>query len=136
MNKSKYSELRSKLREYRLLQKEIECRTKYMENFKETLIAPLPKSEKALRKVYKNIIDDMYAKVKILENKLNLLNTIIDKLEGNLRSVIYYRYVIGVSWISLPEYMMYEQRTCQFYEKKALEKIEKMNIDWENGYVE
>lgn len=136
MNKNKYSELRSKLREYKMLESEIKYRTKYIENLKETLINPLPNTEKTLRKIYKRIIDDLYDKVNILEKKLKLLDSIIDKLDGNLRNVIYYRYVLGINWISIPEYMMYEQRTCQFYEEKALREIEKMNIDWENGYVE
>lgn len=136
MNKNKYSELRSKLREYKMLESEIKCRTKYIENLKETLINPLPDTEKTLRKIYKRIIDDLYDKVNILEKKIKLLDNIIDKLDGNLRNVIYYRYVLGINWISIPEYMMYEQRTCQFYEEKALREIEKMNIDWENGYVE
>lgn len=136
MNKNKYSELRSKLREYKMLESEIKYRTKYIENLKETLIKPLPNTEKTLRKIYKRIIDDLYDKVNILEKKLKLLDSIIDKLDGNQRNVIYYRYVLGINWISIPDYMMYEQRTCQFYEEKALREIEKMNIDWENGYVE
>lgn len=136
MNKNKYSKLRSKLREYKMLESEIKCRTKYIENLKETLINPLPNTEKTLRKIYKRIIDDLYDKVNILEKKLKLLDSIIDKLDGNQRNVIYYRYVLGINWISIPDYMMYEQRTCQFYEEKALREIEKMNIDWENGYVE
>lgn len=136
MNKNKYSKLRSKLREYKMLESEIKYRTKYIENLKETLINPLPNTEKTLRKIYKRIIDDLYDKVNILEKKLKLLDSIIDKLDGNQRNVIYYRYVLGINWISIPDYMMYEQRTCQFYEEKALREIEKMNIDWENGYVE
>ena len=70
MNKNKYSKLRSKLREYKMLESEIKCRTKYIENLKETLINPLPDTEKTLRKIYKRIIDDLYDKVNILEKKL------------------------------------------------------------------
>lgn len=134
MNK-KHEEIRKKLREYRLLKNELECRTKYIEDFKKILITPLPQTEEAIHRIYKTITDDMECKAKKLQKRLDLLNRIIDRLDGNLRSIIYFRYVIGIDWLSMPEYMLYEQRTCQIFEKNALEQIEKMNIRWEDYYA-
>ena len=130
-----YINIRKRLKNYRILQKELELRTNYITDFKKTLITPLPATEDTLRRIYSNIILDMEKKAKLLSAELNLLENIIDKLEGDLKNIIYYRYVLGISWIDMPQYMMYEQRTCQIYEIKALKKIEKMDIDWENYHV-
>ncbi len=126
-----YTEIRKKLRRYRLLQKEIEHRTKYMEDFSKILVSPLPKTEDTLHRIYDEMLIDMKKKIEELQKKLTTIDKIMDKLEGNERSIIYYRYVLGINWVDLPEYMIYEQRSCQLFEINALKKIEKMDIDWE-----
>ena len=119
MKKQKYERVRKKFREYRLLKKELECRTAYIDEFKKVLINPLPKTEKSLLKVYSSIIKEMEKKAMLLASKLRLIEKVIDKLEGPQRSVMYYRYIEGIEWINMPEYMMYEQRTCQIFECNA-----------------
>ena len=63
-----------------------------------------------------------------LKNRLREIEEVIDLLPAEEKSVVYYRYIVGVSWLDMPEYIMYEQRTCQLYEMSALKKIAKMNI--------
>lgn len=131
----KYERIRSVFKEYRLLKKELECRTKYIEEFKKILIRPLPKTEEALHKIYSTIVKDMEINAKKMASRLNLIEKTINRLEGGERNVMYFRYIEGIDWITMPEYMMYEQRTCQLFETKALDKILKMNINWEDENV-
>lgn len=131
MRSKKYERIRKVLKEYRMLKKELECRTKYIEEFRKILIRPLPKTEESLHKIYKTIIDDMESNAKKLSSRLNLIENIINKLEGAERNVLYYRYIEGIDWITMPEYLMYEQRTCQLFETKALDRIIKMDIRWD-----
>ena len=127
---NKIIKIRRNLKNYRILQKEIELRTKYIADFKATLISPLPKTEETLHKIYKKLVFDMETKLRLLQKKFDLLNDIIDKLDGEERSVIYFRYILGINWVDIPEYMMYEQRSCQNFESNAIKKIAKMKIDW------
>lgn len=131
----KYERIRRVFKEYRLLKKELECRTKYIEEFKKILVRPLPKTEEALHKIYGTIVKDMECNVKKLASRLSLIEKTINSLEGAERNVMYFRYIEGIDWITIPEYMMYEQRTCQLFEAKALDKIMKMDIDWEDENV-
>ncbi len=131
MKQSKHSIIRIYLREYRLIRQELELRTKYINEFSKILVKPLPKIEIKLHRIYSEIIDDMENNAKRLSKRLRLIENVFSKLHGVERKVMYLRYIEGVEWIDMPEYMMYEQRTCQSFEKKALEKIEKMNINWE-----
>ena len=128
--KNEYIKIRNAFKEYRLLEKELISRTAYIEEFKKIMINTLPKDEKTLYKIYKNIISDMEKNALKLRRRLRLLDNIVNKLEGAERNVIYFRYIRGIDWIDMPEYMMYEQRTCQLFEMKALKKILKMNINW------
>lgn len=135
MKRNKYEKLRNIFREYRLLKKELECRTEYIADFKKILIQPLPIAEEALHKIYGSIVKDMEQKAAKAQKKLRLIEDVIDRLDGTERNVMYFRYIEGIEWIAMPEYMMYEQRTCQLFETKALDKIIKMNIDWSNENV-
>lgn len=136
MKKTEYEKTRSMLRQYRLLKKELECRTSYIADFKKILINPIPQSEEVLHKIYNCIINEMEQKAFKVQKKLHTIEKILDKLEGPERNVIYYRYIMGIDWITMPEYMNYEQRSCQLFETKALDKILKMNIDWSDNDVE
>lgn len=131
MRYKNYEKIRRIFKDYRLLKSELESRTKYIEEFKKILVRPLPKTEESLHKIYDTIIEDMEARAKKLSLRLNLIEDVIDKLDGAERNVMYYRYVAGIDWITMPEYLMYEQRTCQLFETKALNKILKMNIRWD-----
>ena len=128
--KNEYIKIRNAFKEYRLLEKELISRTAYIEEFKKIMINTLPKDEKTLYKIYKNIISDMEKNALKLRRRLRLLDNIVNKLECAERNVIYFKYIRGIDWIDMPEYMMYEQRTCQLFEMKALKKILKMNINW------
>lgn len=132
MRKTEYEKIRAIFKEYRLLKKELECRTKYIEEFKKILIRPLPKTEEALHRVYNTIIRDMEDTAEKMSLRLKLIESTVNRLEGAERSVMYYRYIEGIEWITMPEYMMYEQRTCQLFEARALRKILEMNIKWED----
>lgn len=131
MRYEKYEKIRNIFREYRLLQNELESRTKYIEEFRKILVRPLPKTEESLHRIYETIINDMEETAKKLSERLSLIESTVSKLDGPERNVMYYRYIVGIEWISIPEYMMYEQRTCQLYETKALNKIIKMDIRWD-----
>lgn len=132
MRKTEYEKIRVIFKEYRLLKKELECRTKYIEEFKKILVRPLPKTEEALHRVYNTIIRDMEDTAEKMSLRLKLIESTVNRLEGAERSVMYYRYIEGIEWITMPEYMMYEQRTCQLFEARALRKILEMNIKWED----
>ena len=129
------TDIRKWLREYRFIQKELKSRTEYMMDFKKILIDPLPESEKTLKKTYMSIIDDMNGEIKKLRSFIQKIEKVLDKLPGAERSVIYHRYIMGIDWITMPEYVMYEQRSCQNYEVKALKRIAKMNIEWDGADV-
>lgn len=129
------ADIRKWLKEYRFIQKELKSRTEYMMDFKRILIDPLPESEKSLKKAYMSIINDMNGEIKKLRSFLQKIENVLDKLPGAERSVIYHRYIMGIDWITMPEYVMYEQRSCQNYEVKALKRIAKMNIEWDGADV-
>lgn len=135
MKKEQYENTRNKFREYRLLKKELECRTSYILEFKRLLILPLPKAEVKLHKIYNSIIREMEDNARLIRKHLQLIERVLNKLEGPERNVMYYRYIEGIDWITMPEYMNYEQRSCQLFEAKALDKIIKMNIDWSDVNV-
>ena len=97
---------------------------------------PLSEEEVALNKIYKSIIGYMEKQGTFLKKRLREIERVIDSLPVEEKTVIYHRYIAGVSWIDMPEYMMYELRTCQAIEMKALNKIAKMNIDWEGKKIE
>lgn len=126
-----YEKIRRIFKDYRLLKDELKSRTKYIDEFKKILIRPLPKTEEALHRIYDTIVEDMEQTAKKLSSKLRLIEDVIGRLDGAERSVMYYRYVEGIDWITMPEYLMYEQRTCQLFETKALKKILKMDIRWD-----
>ena len=131
MRYKNYEKIRRIFKDYRLLKDELQSRTKYIDEFKKILIRPLPKTEETLHKIYDTIVEDMEQKAKKLSSRLKLIEGVIDRLDGAERSVMYYRYVEGIDWIIMPEYLMYEQRTCQLFEAKALKKISKMDIRWD-----
>ncbi len=136
MKSKKYEEVRNVLKSYRLLQNELRSRTEYISEFRRILIQPLSKDEEVLRKVYNNIISEMVKNALKLQKNLKVLESITERLSGQERNIIYFRYIKGIDWVNMPEYMMYEQRTCQLFEVKALEKILKMNIDWSDFNVD
>ncbi len=130
MYSKKYGKLRKRLRAYRLIKKELIARTEHMEGFRKILLDPLPNTEERLRTIYSEIISSMQEEAANLLKTLNGIDKALERLEGRERSVIYFRYIEGIDWINMPEYMNYEQRTCQNIETAALDKIMKMNIDW------
>lgn len=130
MKRAEYAAIRRKLKSYTHIKRELELRTAHISDFRKILINPLPETEKTLKKIYYNIIVSMEKEADKLRKRLNLIDSILDELDGNERSIIYYRYIEGIDWLRMPEYMMYEQRNCQIIENKALEKIAKMDIDW------
>lgn len=131
MYSKKYIKIRNKLRSYRLLKKELTARTKHTEEFRKVLLDPLPHTEKRLRAIYCEIINEMQNEAGKLLNEIKKIDKALQRLDERERSIIYFRYIEGIDWINLPEYVHYEQRTCQNIEVSALEKIIKMNINWE-----
>lgn len=129
--KKTYKDARKWLKQYKLAEKELKSRLDYAEEFKKILMHPLAEEEVALNKIYKSIVGYMEKQSTFLKNRLKEIERVIQTLPAEEKSVVYYRYIVGVSWIDMPEYMMYEQRTCQAFEMKALNRIAKMNIDWE-----
>lgn len=134
--KKTYMDARRWLKQYKLVEKELKSRLEYAEEFKKILVNPLAKDEVALNKIYRSIVDYMEKQSIFLKNRLREIEEVIDLLPAEEKSVIYHRYIVGVSWLDMPEYIMYEQRTCQLYEMSALKKIAKMNIDWEGKKIE
>ena len=131
MKKKTYQDARRWLKQYKLTEKELKSRLDYAEEFKKILMHPLSGEEIALNKIYRSIVSYMEKQSRFLKNRLREIERVIETLPAEEKAVIYYRYIVGVSWLDMPEYMMYEQRTCQTFEMKALNRIAKMNIDWE-----
>lgn len=131
MTEKNYKEVRKWFREYRIMKNELESRVNYLNVFKMTLIKPLPETEETLQRVYNTITKDMETEIKKLRKRLRTIEKVLNNLTGPERSVLYHRYIVGIEWINMPEYVLYEQRSCQLYEVKALKKIAKMKIDWE-----
>ena len=78
----------------------------------------------------------MQTEIVKLRKKLRTIEKVLNNLTGPERSVLYHRYIVGIDWIDMPEHLLYEQRSCQLYEVRALKKIAKMKIDWECCDVE
>lgn len=131
----KFSDIRSWLREYRYFEKELRLRADYTTDLKRILLSPLSEEDCVLRNIYTRIINEIEDNSQKLLNVMYSIESVLDRLYGAERAVIYYRYILGVEWIKLPEYLMFEQRTCQSYETRALKKIAKMNIEWGDDYV-
>lgn len=129
--KKTYKDARRWLKQYKLVEKELKSRMDYAEEFKKILMHPLAEDEEALNKIYRSIIGYMEKQSQFLKNRLKEIENVIEKLPAEEKAVVYHRYIVGVSWLDMPEYVMYEQRTCQAFEMKALNKIAKMDINWE-----
>ena len=136
MTEKNYKDVRNWLREYRIMKKELETRVNYLAVFRKTLIKPLPETEETLHRIYNAITKDMQTEIVKLRKKLRTIEKVLNNLTGPERSVLYHRYIVGIEWINMPEYLLYEQRSCQIYEVRALKKIAKMKIDWEWDNVE
>ena len=131
----KYDVIRKKLGEYKLIENELRLRTEYLEDFKKILVNPLPSCEVHLREIYAVIIKEMEDEITKLHKRIMIIDKIMSYLSEVERNVIYYRYILKTEWIKIPEYVLYEQRTCQAIEHRALKKISEMNIDWNGGKV-
>ena len=59
MKNEKYAKIRKKLRCYRVTKKELEARTRHIEELRKILMNPLPATEHTLRKIYAEVIDSM-----------------------------------------------------------------------------
>lgn len=129
--KKTYKDARRWLRQYKLFENELKSRLDYAEDFKKVLVHPLTEEENTLKRIYTAIITRMENQCRFLKHRLEEIEEVINTLPAEERTVIYHRYIIGVSWLDMPEYIMYEQRTCQTFEMRALNKIVKMDIDWE-----
>lgn len=127
----KYDVIRKKLGEYRLIENELRLRTKYLDDFKKILVNPLPSCEVHLKEIYSVIIKEMECEITKLHKRIIIIDKIMNCLTEVERNVIYYRYILKTEWIKIPEYVLYEQRTCQAIEHRALKKISEMNIDWD-----
>ncbi|MBR0278060.1 MAG: hypothetical protein IJQ50_06345 [Clostridia bacterium] len=125
-----YLEARKWLRGYRLIEKEVKARMQYLDDFKKISKISSYDKNPAINKILRAIESDTKRKILKLQKRINDIEKALDKLDDFERNVLYHRYILGIEWIKLPEYILYEQRTCQLIEVRALKKIAKMNIEW------
>ncbi len=131
-----YIQARKWIKEYRVIEKEVKSRISYINDYKKILEYDKLECSSALKKVYTPLIIEMESSISKLKRRLKDIDKAISKLDDLERSVIYHRYILGIPWINMPEYVLYEQRSCQLAEVRALKKIAKMNIEWRENNVE
>ena len=141
MTKSERIATRKWLKRYRWIQKELAAEIRNYEEFTRDIYNPLcspnvdgiPRGSslsdqtaatvERIQKEYGEVLHDKKRKIKELENGIKEIETVINRLDADERCVLYYRYVIGLSWNKMPEYIHYEERQCRRIENKALSKI-------------
>lgn len=116
-----------------LIQKELRCRAEHLRQFKTEMCEPLKlasddSAQETLRGIYQDIVADMEMEMLKLKKQLRRIERVLRKLDGRERAVLYERYIRGTPWVDMAERINYEQRTCQYIEKSALDKILKMRI--------
>ena len=52
----------------------------------------------------------------------------INTLDYQERCVLYYKYIVGVSWIDMPEYTYYQKTQNRKYETSGIEEIIRKNL--------
>jgi hypothetical protein len=130
MNKREKAALRRKLSGYKFLEKEMTGREAEMTELIKTLYAPLQTrpengTKKALEKIYAKMLGEMQTRLEDLSAARNEIEALFEGLDEYEKCICYHRFIRGVHWIDLPEFVGYEQRQCQVYETRALEKIQK-----------
>ncbi len=150
MKSEKYTQMRKWLGRYQFILKEINARREHLEDFKNDIYNPLKAhiislpnksgiSDTTLsrviniRRIFGKMIDEMSLEIKRLHKAKEEIEAAISRLEGAERCIIYHRYILGIMWADMPEYVGYEAAQCHRIEARAIKKLLKMiDINDEN----
>ena len=125
----KYTQMRKWLGRYQFILKEINARREHLEDFKNDIYNPLKAhiislpnksgiSDTTLsrviniRRIFGKMIDEMSLEIKRLHKAKEEIEAAISRLEGAERCIIYHRYILGIMWADMPEYVGYEARSA------------------------
>ena len=144
MKKDNWSHMRRWLSRYHFIIKEIGARREHLQDFIEELYNPLqatvqdgmPKgggiSDPTLKRVldikrlYETMMAEMQANIDSLYLTKNEIEQAVAQLDAAERCVIYHRYILGIAWADMPEYIGYERAQCYRLETSGLKKLAKM----------
>lgn len=128
MLKKDLDSIRKWLKGYRLLTKELQARTEHINWLRDEVFTPLSVSGRGsdrhaaekVRRITTDILHDAQFHLDQLRRKLELIEEEIRRLDDYERCVVYNRYILGISWLDMPERVGYEVAQCQRIERKAL----------------
>lgn len=148
MFNKKRAETRKWLNSYRWLKKEVQAREKHLEDFirdmynplKATCIDDMPKGSgdtsdqtadmvirinATMQITYVSMMNEMQYRIDNLKIAINEIEKVIESLPADERCILYHRFIVGIHWKNISEYLSYEQAQCTRIECRALDKLKR-----------
>ncbi|MCI5891798.1 MAG: hypothetical protein MRZ66_00105 [Clostridiales bacterium] len=131
--------VRKILNQYRFIKKELQARkaeyevylTEIYNPIQGVLLDGLPKGKGGISdptgnrvaRINQRELDYKKREIEKLEAAILRIETAINALDYQERCVLYYKYIVGVSWIDMPEYTYYQKTQNRKYETSGIEEI-------------
>ena len=131
--------VRKILNQYRFIKKELQARKAEYEVYLTEIYNPvqgvlldgLPKGKGGISdptgnrvaRINQRELDYKKREIEKLEAAILRIETAINALDYQERCVLYYKYIVGVSWIDMPEYTYYQKTQNRKYETSGIEEI-------------
>ena len=131
--------VRKILNQYRFIKKELQARkaeyevylTEIYNPIQSVLLDGLPKGKGGISdptgnrvaRINQRELDYKKREIEKLEAAILRIETAINALDYQERCVLYYKYIVGVSWIDMPEYTYYQKTQNRKYETSGIEEI-------------
>lgn len=131
MLKKDIDAIRRWLKGYRICVKEISARADHIKWLKEEIFTPLSESgngrDKAaaekVDKIMSDILRDAQIRLMNLRYEAEMIEHEINRLDDYERCILYNRYILGISWLEIPERVGYEIAQCQRIERRAIQHL-------------
>lgn len=136
--------VRKILNQYRFIKKELQARkaeyevylTEIYNPIQGVLLDGLPKGKGGISdptgnrvaRINQRELDYKKREIEKLEAAILRIETAINTLDYQERCVLYYKYIVGVSWIDMPEYTYYQKTQNRKYETSGIEEIIRKNL--------
>lgn len=131
--------VRKILNQYQFIKKELQARkaeyevylTEIYNPIQGVLLDGLPKGKGGISdptgnrvaRINQRELDYKKREIEKLEAAILRIETAINALDYQERCVLYYKYIVGVSWIDMPEYTYYQKTQNRKYETSGIEEI-------------
>lgn len=136
--------VRKVLTQYRFIKKELQARKAEYEEYLTEIYNPiqgvlldgLPKGKGGISdptgnrvaRINQHELDYKKKEIGKLEAEILRIETAINALDYQERCVLYYKYIVGVAWIDMPEYTFYQKTQNRKYETAGIEEIIRKNL--------